>query len=292
MRRRGFTLLEVLVALLLLTIGVLGMLAARQHALAAERRVVAARREREAQRSRHEQSAARRTAWPARAGLTLLELLVALVLGAVVIAAAAAAAGTQRATMVRRDAQRAAERLATDASTVLVTELRELWQPVAMGDSAVQGGRIVGGGLTCAPGLLPDGGDAVWRTTPRAHDVWWEWTGAAWEGRGLARVSRGRCPDGSPAWRGEGASDAPAWTPVRVIRVARWVVYRDATGAAQLGLREANGTRWDAVQPVVGPADTLRMLFTPTDSGARLEVTAIVSQVAHQSVQWVHPRNP
>lgn len=292
MRRVGFTLLEVLLALLLLTVGVMGALAAQHHALIAERRAQAARRARDLERQRLERHAADRWRAMRRAGFGLTEVLVSLVIGAMVVATAAAHLGPARAAALRREAQRTAMHVATDAAMTVALELRELWQPVALGDTALEGGRIIGGGLTCAPGVIPDTSDAVWRATPRAGDTWWEWTGTAWQSARITRMGRTRCPDGQPAWRADAATAAPAWTPVRVVRVGRWVVYRDADDAMHLGLREANGTRWDAIQPVVGPATAMRLVTFVTDTGARVQVTAWVGGAVHAAEQWVLPRNP
>lgn len=326
MRRRAFTLLEVLVALVLLGVGVLGALAARSGALDAARRADASRRARLDARDTHERKAARRDAVPrdtlrrdaapGRGGLSFVELLVALVLTGVVLASAVATHGPAARAEARAAAQHAVATRAADAADLLVADLREWWAPRLLGDTAIEGTRVVGGGSTCAPGTLPDvpsgvapgAPDLAWRHPPRAGDVWWAWQGTTWTPHRPPHVTRTRCPDGRAAWAAEGttigaagASAVPLpWTVVRVMRASRWVAYRDADGTWQLGQRDAvtEGApaaarlRWEGVQPVAGPFDALALALEPTDTGMLLRVRAHVAGVRAEVARVVHVRNP
>jgi prepilin-type N-terminal cleavage/methylation domain-containing protein len=295
MSRRAFTLLEVLLALVLIAVGVLGALAVRQHAHRSAQRADTQRRARTAWRDSAEHAAARRDAAWGRSGFTVLEALMALTLAGAVVAVGLIHHGAAARAAQRREAQQTASVRAAEAAEALVADVREWWRPAALGDTAIDGGRVLGGGLSCAPGVLVESPELSWRATPRPGDQWWEWHGTAWVRQELRGIARARCPDGAIGWRGEPLVEpaAPLGTVVRVVRQARWVAYRDADGAWQLGLREANGARWDAVQPAVGPFDALRLhLSAAPPQAAQLRVAARVQGVDREVLRWVHPRNP
>lgn len=281
--RRGVTLLEVLVALLLLDVALLALAAARHRAALVTRRALEARAERAAAADSAERAEVRRT------GTTLAEVLVALVLVAVILAAAMPSAAARRA-----DAPRDARRLAADAAELLVRELREGVAPRRLGDTAVDLQRIVAAGWTCRAvdggvGVRRDAPGTRWRSTPRDGDVWLQGVRDRWDALGHGAPQGTACDDGTPAWRPAAAVGEPG-RPVRVLRAARWVTYRDAAGDRQLGLREALGAGWDVVQPVVGPFEALQVRVGDDEP----RVVAVVGRAGGRrdsSVRVVRGRN-
>lgn len=288
MSRRGFTLVELLVALVLLGVAVLGLLATLSQAARAERERLRARTMRARTMEAHERGVASRSA-----GWTLVELLVVLVLGGVVVGAVAAAAhGAGHRRAGRGVEARAIARRLDEAADLLAGVLREGVAPRLEGDSVLMADRVLGLALGCAPSVVatPEGD---WRATVRAGDTWHVWRPATgWESRRAVGGRAAACPGGVTGWQPDGAPAFGHADVVAVTRPGRWTAYRDAERRGQLGLREAHAAGWDVVQPIVGPLDGLRFALAPHDSGWRLAVTTGEGTARREVWRVVQPRNP
>lgn len=290
MRRRGFTLLELLVALLLVAVGLLAVLGAVHRGARAERGRLDARERRAQSAAAHERLVATHPRW--RAGVTLVELLMVLALAGVLTVVAAAAWQGPAATARRSGADHRSRRYVTEtAADLLAHELREGLAAVGLGDTAIALERIVGSGASCVAGLAAPVSPEAWRTPPRAGDTWRTWHLGRWDIGVASAVVGASCPDGRPGWRATGVPDTPSGAVVVVTRQARWVAYRDADGRWQLGLREATASGWDAVQPAVGPFARLRLAWRPDPAGGLLTVTDDGPGGPVVARRVVHPRN-
>lgn len=213
-----------------------------------------------------------------RAGLSLVELLVALSLGGIVLAAAASSMLRQQRGVRWIERLTGAElqlrpvlRLLTDELSLLDAGAGDLAAGQAS-DSSLQLRVAVAASLACDSGaaltLLPETVAspplAGLSRPPEAGDSAWLYAGAlGWRARAIVGVSRvttacAVSPSAAgPAYRLvlDQPPDAPAGTPVRVTRWERWVVYRAGDGRWYVGIRDfspATG-RFLAAQPVAGP---------------------------------------
>lgn len=247
-----------------------------------------------------------------RRGYTLVELLVAAVVGGLV-STAAVVAGAR----VRRAAAEQAERAQgraqlAQAAAVLAAELSgAATGPSVDGadlaeasDSAVEVRASVGGGVACAVAAGAGGGTVVdvaaggagvgwWGASPGAADVVLVHDpGAdpgpaddAWQAREAVAAASGTgvcagssfaaapppfaaappgagAPAGGASWRLTLAAPALSATvgvgaPVRVLRRRRYALYRAGDGLWYLGMREWDVGGWQGVQPLAGPFDAL-----------------------------------
>lgn len=229
---------------------------------------------------------------PDRRGVMLLELMLALVSGAIVIAAAVGVlvraerfhAGVEERTRMRSQLRAGGDIVAASARYIAARGM-----PIALAtDTAVELSTTIGAATTCAPAaaghvaLVPDSlasGAALttMATAPDSADdvlVWREATSiqpsAGWDrARILAVVTRSVgavCPIGSLVSTADvgaraqaleltvaPAIDAGAGAPVRLVRRARFSVYRASDGLWYLGYRRCPGGACGAVQPVSGP---------------------------------------
>ncbi len=223
-----------------------------------------------------------------RAGSTLIELLVALVMAAIVLGAATSSLLRQQRATSRIHASASGDGQLRSVGTLLPNELRQLAAgsgDLVAGearDTALQLRAVVASGLSCddavgevrlipaTSGALPVSGIA---SAPRRGDsLWWLGDSASWRGRRIGTVSTVtvRCTlpvagaGVSTTLALDGGDTIRAGTPVRVTRHARYALYRSGDGSWQLGMREwvESSARFATPQPVAGP-------FLPRD-GARL----------------------
>lgn len=291
MLRRGFTLVELVVALVLLAVGVLGALGAWHHAVRAERAALESRRQRALAHDRHER---RLAGVPERGGWTLVELMMALAITLLLaMSAGRMLVGPADRAATHGARARAEARRLDEAADLLAREVREGWHLAAIGDTALSMDRVVGHAIACAEGIVPIGGDnAGWRLLPRRGDDWRWWSAGRWVRVRGGEVHGATCPDGHAGWRPDTSLAWASGAPVVVTRGVRWVAYRDADRQWQLGLRERSATGWDVVQPVLGPFNGLTLHWS--DSGA-LGVVSVGagSGVARRETQrTVVRRNP
>jgi prepilin-type N-terminal cleavage/methylation domain-containing protein len=213
-----------------------------------------------------------------RAGLSLVELLVALSLGGIVLAAAASSMLRQHRGVRWIEGLTGAElqlrpvlRLLTDELSLLDAAAGDLAAGQAS-DSSLQLRSVIAASLACDSAgvltLLPETASspplAGIARAPEAGDSVWLYFGAVgWRPRAIVSAARVTTACALPA-SAAGATyrlvldrppDAPAGTPVRITRWERWVVYRAGDGRWYVGIREfspATG-RFLAAQPVAGP---------------------------------------
>lgn len=223
----------------------------------------------------------------ARRGTTILELLVALVAGAIVVAAVTRLyVGQERAARALLAGARDEARL-REAAAILPVTLRAIAPgegdipPGLASDTAVELRETIGSAVVCdaAPGYLtlpddsddattlgaylsrPDVGDTAWLLGPRDS------TGARrWVGLGIADVSSARCAVGGAIAAGlpgvrlttsrdPAAAGVAVGAPARVTRRARFSLYRAGDGGWWLGYRTWSvvAGRLATVQPASGP---------------------------------------
>ena len=229
-----------------------------------------------------------------RRGVTLVELLVALLLGGIVLAAAGGSMLRQQRGAAWVEGLTGAELQLRPVLRALTDELTQLDASAGdveagqASDSAVQIRAVVASTLTCdtatatvtlvptsssAPAL---GGEA---RMPAAGDSLWIYAGDSlgWRGVGVAgatRVTAGcASPSLAPGQAVRLTLDAPAAVggaaPVRITRWERWVVYRASDGRWYVGIRDWSWAtaRFLAPQPVAGPF--VRSLPTGERTGFR-----------------------
>jgi prepilin-type N-terminal cleavage/methylation domain-containing protein len=213
-------------------------------------------------------------------GVTLVELLVALVLGGIVLAAAGGSMLRQQRGARWVEGLTGAELQMRPVLRSLADELTQLDASVGdveagqASDSSVQIRSVVASTLTCdtasatvtlipasssAPSL---GGEA---RVPAAGDSLWVYRGDSlgWGGVAVTAVSRVTAGCALPSLAAGPALrlavDAPTAvsgaTPVRITRWERWVVYRAGDGQWYVGIRDwsTSTARFLAPQPVAGP---------------------------------------
>lgn len=229
----------------------------------------------------------RRVAPNARRGTTLLELLVALVAGAIVVAAVARLyVAQERAARTLLAGAREEARM-SEAASILPVTVRAVAPgegdiPSGMAtDTALELRETIASGIVCAVGptsiTLPDDSDddatlGAYLALPEVSDTIWL-LGAAdsggarrWIGVGLADAAADRCgavgtlAGGGAALRLTTTADprvagAATGSPARITRRARFSLYRAADGAWWLGYRawSAVSGRLATVQPASGP---------------------------------------
>ena len=231
-----------------------------------------------------------------REGVTLVELLVAITLGAIVI-------GTATASVLRQ--QRGARRVAGIVGGAEQTRAGSLLIPAELADLAPSAGDLLGPevrdtalqlrsaittGVACDSAVgyavlaLGDGDDLApggVASPPRAGDSLW-WYADAPTGWRAQRITDVRdvaapCPV-RVGGVGQGAArrfaltnrdTIPAGAIVRVTRPLAYVVYRSGDGSWQLGMREWSEAtqRFAPPQPIAGPF--ARRLDTRTRTGFR-----------------------
>lgn len=239
-----------------------------------------------------------------RAGLTLVELLVALFLTGVVMGTATLSVLRQQRTRRHIGALAEADRQLSATMSVLAEELGHLDRDagdLAAGevrDTVIQARSPVLSSISCAPSrasvtLIPDSG--VHRitggvATPRAGDTLW-WLGdTTWRGAEItgSTVRDAACAPSARTGRTtnltlSGADSIPAGAPLRVTRQTRYGLYKSGDGTWQLAVREWTGTGFAAPQPVAGPlllSGTRRSGFRYFDAaGSELASPANAEQV-------------
>jgi prepilin-type N-terminal cleavage/methylation domain-containing protein len=215
----------------------------------------------------------------ARAGLSLVELLVALSLGGIVLGVAAGSMLRQQRAVRWVEGLSGAELQLRPVLQLLAEELSQLdasggdLAPGQASDSSLQLRAVVAASLSCdsasALTLLPERATAPALAgstrPPDVGDSVWLYRGASlgWRARAVTAVSRttSACavptsPAG-PTYRLllDAPPDVAAGTPVRVTRWERWVVYRAGDGKWYVGIRDYSPStaRFLATQPVAGP---------------------------------------
>ena len=196
-----------------------------------------------------------------RAGVTLVELLVALSLGGLVFAVATGSLLRQQRAVRWVDGLTGAElqlrpvlRLVADVLDPLDASAGDLAAGQAS-DSSLELRAVVAASLTCDSSavvtLVPEtsatpplGGAA--RAPVAGDSVWLYRDSLGWRGHSITSVARTTTACAVPASASGSAfaltldvpADVPAATPVRVTRWERWVVYRAADGRWHLGIRD------------------------------------------------------
>lgn len=227
-----------------------------------------------------------------RRGVMLLELMLALVSGAIVIAAIVGVvvrAERFHASVEARMRMRSQLRAGGDIIAASSRFGAAQGAPVALAtDTAVELSTVIGAATTCAPpavgrvALVPDSlasGATLTSmvTTPDSADdvlVWHVATSAqptaGWDHARIAAVAvrstAAVCPIGSLVSAADVAGRVPALeltvspaidagmgAPVRFLRRARFSVYRASDGLWYLGYRRCPGGACGAIQPVSGP---------------------------------------
>lgn len=223
----------------------------------------------------------------ARRGTTILELLLALVAGAIVVAAVTRLyVGQERAARALLAGARDEARL-REAASILPVTLRAIAPgegdiPVGLAsDTALELRETIGSAVVCDAGTgyltLPDDSDdaatlGAYLSRPEVGDTVWvlgsrDSTGVRrWTGLGVADVASARCGAGSRLAGGRSgvrltmsrdpvAAGAAVGAPARVTRRARFSLYRAGDGAWWLGYRtwSAVAGRLATVQPASGP---------------------------------------
>jgi prepilin-type N-terminal cleavage/methylation domain-containing protein len=212
-----------------------------------------------------------------RQGMTLLELVVAVVLAAIVL-------GTATASALRQQHSHASILSSTDtdaqirAATLVLASQLELLDPVAgdliqgqAEDTALQVRAPVAQSVACqrevgSATLLPDvpgsvalGGGV---STPRTGDTLWWLADSAWHASKIIGVNNVTVGCANALGSGHTVQmvlTAPdtvdAGSPIRVTRQTRYSIYHASDGTYQLGAREWNDSthRFPAPQPVAGP---------------------------------------
>ena len=232
-----------------------------------------------------------------RAGVTLVELLVALTLAAVVLGSATSVLLRQQRTAAALGSSVATDAQLRIATGALAAELAVLSASVGdlvageASDTSLQLRSLVARGVACDDGagvtIVADDVDepnrALDGVLPRVGDSLWWYPGDSTGRWRSARISSSDsvtapCPLTSaplrPARRlGIGEADSvPSGAPLRITRPVRYAFYRSGDGSWQLGVREwIDATaRFAAPQPVAGPfvmrADASRTGFRYFDS--------------------------
>lgn len=214
-----------------------------------------------------------------RAGVSLVELLVALSLGGIVLAIATGSMLRQQRGVRWIEGLSSAElqvrpfiQLFTEELSLLDASAGDI-APGQASDTSLQVRAVVATSLSCDSAatltLLPEtsatsilGGSA---SSPAAGDTAWLYGGAArgWLARAVTGVSRPTVAcafptsSAAPAFRLalDAPADVPAGAPVRVTRWERWVVYRGGDGRWYAGIRDYGPatSRFLASQPIAGP---------------------------------------
>ncbi len=213
-----------------------------------------------------------------RAGVTLVELVVALSLGGIVLAVAAGSLLRQQRAVRWIDGLSGAELQARAALRLVADELEPLEAgagDLAAGqasDSTLELRAVVAASLSCdssAAVTLVPGADTsavpggIARAPVVGDSVWLYRDSLGWRGHPVTAVTRTTTACGIPASSAgltftlalDVPAGVPAATPVRVTRWERWVVYRATDGRWHLGVRDwsASTSRFLAAQPVAGP---------------------------------------
>ena len=213
-----------------------------------------------------------------RAGVTLVELLVALSLGGLVLAIAAGSMLRQQRAVRWVDGLTGAELQLRPVLRLLADELEPLdagagdLEAGQASDSSLDLRAVVAASLTCDSSAIvtlvpetedspPLGGAA--RAPVVGDSVWLYRDSLGWRGHGVTSVGRITTACGVPtsapgpafALALDAPASVPAGTPVRVTRWERWVVYRAGDGRWHLCVRYWSSTtsRFLAAQPVAGP---------------------------------------
>ena len=228
-----------------------------------------------------------------RAGMSLVELLVALSLGAIVLAVAASSMLRQQRGVRWIEGLSGAELQVRPVSSALTDELTQLdastgdIAPGEASDSSLQLRAVVAASLTCdsaaALTLLPDTASVPamvgGMSAPAVGDSVWLYLGTSlgWRARTVTGVARTTTACAAPTSAAgptfrlllDAPAGASAGTPVRVTRWERWVVYRAGDGRWYVGIRDYSPatSRFLSAQPVAGPF--LRSVRGGTRTGFR-----------------------
>lgn len=228
----------------------------------------------------------------ARRGVMLLELMLALVTGAIVIAATVGVmvrAERFHASVETRLRMRSQLRAGSDVLAASARYVAAQGVPISLAtDTAVELATVIGAATTCGPvaagrvPLVPDSlasGVALTAmvATPDSADEILVWdspspgqTVGVWDRARITsvatRVAGAVCPIGSLLSAADVAGGAQALdvtvapaiaagagVPVRVVRRARFSVYRASDGLWYLGYRRCPGGTCGSIQPVSGP---------------------------------------
>ena len=215
----------------------------------------------------------------ARAGATLVELLVALTLAAIVLGTATSTVLRQQRTTSELGNAAERESQLRAATGALVAELSSLAAgsgDLVSGearDTALQLRSLVAAGVACGDAIgativtggPDDLGDASSGAEPKVGDTlwWYAESDRGWRGRRIIASGSAELPcplTGAPARPSRRISVAVADTiregaPLRVTRPVRYSFYRSGDGSWQLGLREwvSAASRFAPPQPVAGP---------------------------------------
>lgn len=231
----------------------------------------------------------RRCRFRARAAFTLIELVVAIVVGAVVLALIAGIALRQRRVLVALTGDAALNGQLRDAGSMLPGDVRAA--SVTAGDlreatdSSLELRETITSAVVCdtlrgsvvlAPFAPGDDSFAAGFSTPAADDTAWLLTPVDSASRwlpfritGVAATGAGQCLAGGPRL-GARALTTPrvalaldlAGTPLtlvgralRITRPIRYSVYRSSDGRWYLGARDWNSgaSRFNSIQPLAGP---------------------------------------
>jgi prepilin-type N-terminal cleavage/methylation domain-containing protein len=220
-----------------------------------------------------------------RRGVTLVELLVALVLGSAVAGAALALLRHQLRLATHIMSHRIAEAAVDDALHLLRADVRSV-HPIAdsavgildIADSVADLWALRGTAIVCdtqpfsrvvvVDAHSTDLRHARWAAAPRIGDrvaflvASSVDTPAADEWR-IADIDAAATPTTCPALNGQPRAAGRRWSltgarpPIgallRITRRTQYKLYRSGDGAWALGVSEWNGQRWSTIQPVVAP---------------------------------------
>ena len=213
-----------------------------------------------------------------RAGVTLVELLVALSLAGIVLAVAAGSLLRQQRGVRWIDGLTGAELQSRAVLRLVADELEALdagagdIAAAQASDSSLELRAVVAASLTCDSAgtvtLVPEtqaspplGGAA--RAPAVGDSAWFYRDSLGWHGHTVTSVSRTTTACAVPSSASGPAfalsldrpANVPGATPVRVTRWERWVVYRAGDGRWHLGIRDwsASASRFLGAQPVAGP---------------------------------------
>jgi prepilin-type N-terminal cleavage/methylation domain-containing protein len=212
-----------------------------------------------------------------RPGVTLVELMVALVLAAIVLGAATASSLRQQRAHATIIAATDADAQIRAATMVLAGQLEQLDPAVGdlvqgeAEDTAVQVRAPVAHSIACqrevgAATLVPYMAGSVALggivAPPKTGDTLWWRPDSTWRSSRIVGTNAvsATCANGLGAGPSHqmvltGADTIDAGTPLRVTRQTRYAIYRASDGTYQLGVREWNDSthRFPAPQPVAGP---------------------------------------
>lgn len=211
-------------------------------------------------------------------GMTLIEAMVALVVGAVIVAAVAAATLSGQRLALDVSARLSARRAVRTAAGVLRAELeaapRAAGALVRLGADALTLRATRGVGIVCGVDsvrgqlLLDDRRrwelrapdptrDSLLVAADTATDVFARWR---WVPVRFTSAGRGTCPDGAPAAAltlAAGVAAIPVGlspgVPALVFETVEYRLYADGAGDWWLGTRSGSPTGWTATSPVAGP---------------------------------------